>query len=74
MALVRTLPQQFRNVLVVGHNPGCAEFAASFAGAGAHAEMDLLNRFFCRGLAVFRVGTVWGELMWKSGELLAFLG
>ena len=74
MALVRALPEESRNVLVVGHNPGCAEFAASFAGAGAHAEMDRLNRFFPpAGLAVFRVGTVWGELMWKSGELLAFL-
>jgi phosphohistidine phosphatase len=74
MALCRALPEQARNVLVVGHNPAVAEFAVLFAGLGPLADMDRLNRFFPpAGLAVFRVGSPWGELMWKSGELLAFL-
>jgi len=73
-ALLRALPDEARNVLLVGHNPAVAEFAAAFAESGAEADLDRLNRMFPpAALAVFAVETPWSELSWRGGRLLAFL-
>ena len=73
-ALLRALPDDVRNVLVVGHNPGVAEFAVAFAGGGPTPDLARLNRFFPpAALAVFEIETPWSELSWKGGQLLAFL-
>jgi phosphohistidine phosphatase len=74
MELLRALPDEIRTVLAVGHNPAFAEFSSLFAGAGPPADIDRLNRYFPpAALAVFKVERPWGELLWRNGELLAFL-
>jgi len=73
-SLLREAPEDYKNVLAVGHNPAVAEFAVAFAREGETADMDRLRRFFPpAALAIFEVETPWSELSWRGGRLLAFL-
>ncbi len=74
MALLRDLPESASSVLLVGHNPAIAEFAALFGGSGDPEALDRLHRFYPpAALAIFDVEAPWRDLRWGGGILRAYL-
>jgi phosphohistidine phosphatase len=75
MALVRELPDEAHDVLIVGHNPAIAEFALKFADGVDEEALRRLSRSVPPGsLAIFEISSPeWGELPWSSAKLNLFL-
>ena len=75
LQLVRDLPDDSPNVLIVGHNPGMADLARLLAGrgeAGAGAKMSV--KFPTSGLAVIEFPThAWKRASPGGGNLIAFV-
>lgn len=67
-------PDMVQTMLVVGHNPGLAEFAFRMAGSGdmsARARMDL--KYPTSGLAIFEFDAPsWSTIGWGAGRLVSF--
>ncbi len=75
MAALRGLPDSVEKIMITGHNPAIAEFAAQFAGSG---DRDALSRlalgFPPGGLAIFDCEAgEWRLTRWGDGELKHFL-
>jgi phosphohistidine phosphatase len=76
MAALRALPDSVEKVMIVGHNPAVAEFAAQFAGAGDREALSRLALGFpSGGLAIFDCdsGGEWRLTRWGDGDLKHFL-
>ncbi len=73
--LVRKIPDQAHDVLIVGHNPAIAEFALYLADGSNEDALRRLSHSVPPGaLAIFEVSsTKWGELHRSSAKLNAFL-
>ncbi len=75
MAELHKTPELVQTMLVVGHNPGLADFALRISGEGdaqalAHMEM----KFPTSGLAVVELGdTPWAKAEWGAGRLERFV-
>jgi phosphohistidine phosphatase len=72
---LRTITEDVRTVLLIGHNEGIGELAAALAGDGEPAALDSLHEKFPTGaLATLRLDEVpWQDLAPGDGELLAFV-
>jgi phosphohistidine phosphatase len=72
---LRTITEDVRTVLLIGHNEGIGELAAALAGDGEPAALDSLHEKFPTGaLAILRLDEVpWQDLAPGDGELLAFV-
>lgn len=62
------------SVMVIGHNPGLEDLAATLAGAGAGgASRRMAIKFPTAALAVLTVPTAWRDLAPGSATLAAFV-
>ena len=75
MTTLRALPDSVGTVMIVGHNPAIAEFAAQFAGAGDRESLGRLALGFPPGgLAIFDCENAeWRQTRWGDGDLKQFL-
>ena len=75
MERLRALPEEVGTVLLVGHNEGIGELAKSLAGSGRATDLAALRAKYPTGtLATLRApDTRWGELAFRSAELLSFV-
>ena len=75
MTTLRALPDSVGTVMIVGHNPAIAEFAAQFAGAGDRESLERLALGFPPGgLAIFDCENgEWRQTRWGDGDLKQFL-
>lgn len=71
---LRALPQGARTALVIGHNPGLEDLAASLAGpeSDADAVARMREKFPTAALAVFEARTEWSGLGPDGGRLVEF--
>lgn len=84
-AVLNTVPETVRSVLLIGHNPGLHELALSLAGAHAFSGMapakgraaeqaaQLAEAFPTAALAEFSVALPWSRLGPDCGHLTRFL-
>ena len=72
---LRRAPDAARNILLIGHNPGLAAFAASLCGAGAKTARERMSsKFPTAGLAVIDFDLArWADLAPGTGRLKAFV-
>jgi phosphohistidine phosphatase len=75
LARLRALPQEVRTVLLIGHNEGIGELAATMATSGPLADLGALHEKFPTGaLATLRVPDgPWRDLASGAGELVSFV-
>ena len=75
MSELHKTPELVQTMLVVGHNPGLAEFALRICGggdSGARGAMEL--KFPTSGMAVVDFGdTPWVDVKWGEGRLDRFV-
>lgn len=73
--LVRLVPDDAGDVLLVGHNPTVAHVATLLSdGAGDRAAALLMAEGHpTAGLALFEITEEWGRLAWGDGRLSAFV-
>jgi phosphohistidine phosphatase len=69
--LVRELPRTFRTALLIGHNPGIEELAASLTEPPDGDDAPGL-RFPTAAMAVLELGGDWADLAPGDARLLAF--
>jgi phosphohistidine phosphatase len=70
--LVREQPESVGTLVLLGHNPSIAEFAAHFAGRGDRDALKRLGKGFpTSAIAVFEIeGDEWRKLRWGDGKLI----
>lgn len=75
LALVRATPAAIRELLVIGHNPGLEEFAASLSGASAGDALDRLQQKYPTGGLAELTFTAksWAQVAPKGGFLASFV-
>jgi phosphohistidine phosphatase len=75
LARLRALKEPFGTVLLIGHNEGIGELAASLAASGRATELAALRTNYPTGtLATLRMpADRWSELASGSAELLSFV-
>jgi phosphohistidine phosphatase len=75
MDLARAQPDSVKCLMLVGHNPSVAEFAAHFAGSGEREALKRLAKGFPPGgIAIFEIEDAeWRKLRWGDGALTRFL-
>ncbi len=74
-AIVAAVPKEVKFLLVIGHNPGFAEFANALAGKGKKAELAKMREHFptpCLALIDFDVKS-WKKMVPGRGRLEIFL-
>lgn len=74
-AIVAEVPSEIKFLLLIGHNPGFAEFANVLAGSGKKAELAKMRDHFstpCLALIDFDVKS-WSKAMTGNGHLEIFL-
>jgi phosphohistidine phosphatase len=74
MDLARAQPDSVKCLILVGHNPSIAEFAAHFAGSGERDALKRLGKGFPPGgIAIFDIEDAeWRKLRWGDGTLTHF--
>lgn len=75
LTVLRRAPDHAMTLLLIGHNPGLAAFAASLCGAGSKKALDKMSaKFPTAGLALidFDAGH-WSEVEGGAGRLEAFV-
>jgi phosphohistidine phosphatase len=75
LAVLRRAEPRARRVLMIGHNPGLADFAALLAGAGERAALRRIHlKFPTAALAIlsFQMES-WSEVDWKDARLERFV-
>jgi len=71
---VQDVSDAIRSVMVVGHNPGLEDLAATLAGAGVGDALDRMATKFPTGaLATLTVPTAWRDLAPGGAELTAYV-
>jgi phosphohistidine phosphatase len=75
MELARQTPDSVKTLIIVGHNPSIAEFAAHFAGRGEREALKRLGKGFpTSGITIFEIeDSEWRKLRWGDGILTHFL-
>ncbi|MBI4183151.1 MAG: histidine phosphatase family protein [Proteobacteria bacterium] len=75
LAGLKRLPATAADVLMIGHNPGTALFAARFAGRGERDALASLARrkFPTAALAIFRIAKAWAKLRFGDAEAVSFV-
>jgi phosphohistidine phosphatase len=75
MDLARAQPDSVKCLILVGHNPSVAEFAAHFSGSGEREALKRLAKGFPPGgIAIFEIEDgEWRKLRWGDGSLTHFL-
>jgi phosphohistidine phosphatase len=75
MEVVRQLPDEAQDVLIVGHNPSVAEFGLYLAdGANEEALRRMAYSVPPGALAIFEISAPeWSDLRWSSAKLNLFL-
>jgi phosphohistidine phosphatase len=75
MDIGRAQPDSVKCLILVGHNPSIAEFAAHFAGSGEREALKRLGKGFPPGgIAIFDIEIAeWRKLRWGDGTLTHFL-
>jgi phosphohistidine phosphatase len=72
LARLRLVPDDVPSVLLIGHNPGLEDLAASLAGRGE--ALDRLQAKFPTGaLATLELPGAWSALQPGSGELVDYV-
>jgi phosphohistidine phosphatase len=74
-AVAEAVPDEIKFLLLVGHNPGFAEFANALAGTGKKAELAKMREHFstpCLAIIDFDVES-WPKAMTGNGHLEIFL-
>jgi phosphohistidine phosphatase len=72
--LVRGTPGEVRSLLLVGHDPGFHQLAASLAGDGVEEELTALRSKYPTGaLATLTFDLAWSEVAADSGRLVSFV-
>jgi phosphohistidine phosphatase len=73
--LVRALPDDVTNVVIVGHQPTMSATALLLAGAGSASEAlkRLKGKFATSSIAVLRFDSAWSELAPGTGLLESFV-
>ncbi len=72
---LRALPDQVGAVMLVGHNPDFAHLALRLSATGDMVDMHALEEKFPTGtlVAINLPLDRWGDLAWRSGELVEFV-
>jgi phosphohistidine phosphatase len=75
LALLREVRETVRSVMLIGHNPGLHELAASLAAGSGTTEpkLRLLAAFPTAALAEFAITTPWQQLDAGRTRLMRFL-
>jgi phosphohistidine phosphatase len=74
LRLVRMTDPKTNSLLLVGHNPGIAEFAARLTGRGDHAMVARMGLKFPTGaIAQLSCEGSWQELSWGGAGLVRFV-
>jgi phosphohistidine phosphatase len=74
LARLRRIPEQDRNVLVIGHNPGLHELALALAADGSPAYAALASGKFPTAARVsLAVATTWSRLGGAQHEVIAYV-
>jgi phosphohistidine phosphatase len=78
MAVLRSVNETVRSLLLIGHNPGMHELALMLAARRAQSGSDeaakrLAEGFPTGALAEFAVAVPWGQLDAAGGQLVRFL-
>ena len=72
-ALVSALPSEDRTVVMVGHNPGLEDLAASLVrGGDADAQRRMLAKYPTNGIAVLQSPGEWADLV-RGADLVDFV-
>ncbi|MGB8277321.1 MAG: histidine phosphatase family protein [Methylovirgula sp.] len=74
-AIVAAVPKEVKFLLIIGHNPGFAEFANALAGKGKKTELAKMREHFptpCLALIDFDVKS-WKKVVPGRGHLEIFL-
>lgn len=73
--IARRQPDWVKGLILLGHNPAIAEFAAHFAGSGEPDALKQMGKGFpTSGIAVFEIDDVdWRKLRWGDGRLSHFI-
>lgn len=72
-ALVSALPAEDLTVVMVGHNPGLEDLAASLVrGGDADAQQRMLTKYPTNGIAVLRSPGEWTDLV-RGADLVDFV-
>jgi len=73
LAVLREVPSQIGTVLLVGHNPGCADLVAALAGQGDADQRDALaGKYPTAGVAVLTFDGDWADLAPGCATLTGF--
>lgn len=75
LALVRAAPAAVRELMLIGHNPGLEDFAASLTGSSAGDALERLrDKYPTGGLAELTfTAKSWGQIQPKTGFLASFV-
>ena len=74
LARVRDVSDSVSSLMIVGHNPGLEDLAATLAGAGVADGLDRMAiKFPTAALAVLTVPTAWGDLAPGGATLASYV-
>ncbi len=74
LKFINSVDDSYKNIAIIGHNPGLAQLAIDIAGAGNKtAYREMRNKFSPPSVAVFDIPIkTWAELDNKKGKLINF--